>query len=180
MSANVGAPRVTLIAASADWRERLLPMAQEFVDVGEPGGRGADSPWRLALDDFGAYIAAIEDARATPLSGFVAMTTYWLVAGGELVGQSRLRHELNDDLRIEGGHIGYGIRPSERRKRYGSLALELTLQMARARGLERVLITCDDDNVASRKIIGRSGGLFEGAEKSPRSGNLVNRYWISL
>lgn len=168
-----------LVQASATWRAQVLPMAREFIDAGEPAGRGADPPWALAIEDFSAYITATEAARVAPGDGFVAMTTYWLGASdGRLLGQSRLRHELNDALRIEGGHIGYMIRPGERRRGYGTLILALTLGIARERGFEGVLITCDDDNEASWKIIERNGGRLQGLTPSPRSGKPVRRYRI--
>jgi predicted acetyltransferase len=97
-----------------------------------------------------------------------------------MIGITHLRHRLTDPLRKEGGHIGYNIRPSERRKGYGTKILELALDKAREIGLKRVLVTCDTDNVASGKIIRKNGGVFEGESISDRSGKPVSRYWIEL
>ena len=81
-------------------------------------------------------------------------------------------------MMIEGGNIGYAIRPSERRKGFGTLILRLTLEKAKNIGLTRVLVTCDADNVASRKIIERNGGVLAGQVVSEHTGKLVMRYFI--
>ena len=139
--------------------------------------------FRLALKDFGAYVRELEDrSRGGVLpAGWVPSTTFWLVRDGKAVlGSSGLRHRLTSDLKLEGGHIGYDIRPSERRKGYGTKILELTLEEAKEIGLERVLVTCDTDNLASAKIIRKNGGRFEGESISKISGKPVSRYWIDL
>ncbi len=79
-----------------------------------------------------------------------------------------------------GGHIGYRIRPSERRKGYGTLILALTLAEARKLGLPRVLLTCDQDNIASARVIQANGGALASEGYSPQTQTLVSRYWIEL
>ena len=109
------------------------------------------------------------------------MTTYWLVKDNEIVlGESRLRHRLTPALENEGGHIGYAIRPRQRRKGYGTCILRLTLEKARDMGLDRVLVTCDTDNLASARIIEKNGGALAGYGISPQSGIQVSQYWIDL
>jgi predicted acetyltransferase len=105
--------------------------------------------------------------------GRVPMTTYWLFDGERPVGVSKLRHHLNDSLRRVGGHIGYCVRPTERRKGYGTAMLGLTLGKARARGIGRVLITCREDNLPSRRIIEKNGGVLE------RVRDGICHYWIT-
>ena len=90
------------------------------------------------------------------------------------LGFLALRLSLNDKLFVEGGHIGYSIRPSQRRKGLAKLQLELGLAEARKQGLERVLITCDEDNEASRRTILSAGGVYENTI------NRSQRYWIEL
>ena len=97
---------------------------------------------------------------------------------GRIVGMIDLRHRLNDFLAEFGGHIGYSVRPDERRKGYAKRMLELVLQEARARGLKRVLITCDDDNEGSARTIEANGGVFERMAKM--DGEVLRRYWIEL
>ncbi len=114
-------------------------------------------------------------------SGIVPQTTYWLVRDGvRIIGESRLRHYLTPTLRIEGGHIGYFIRYSERRKGYGTQILAHVLEKAREVSLDRVLVTCDTDNIGSARIIRKNGGVLVGEGTSPRTGKPVSQYWITL
>jgi predicted acetyltransferase len=96
-----------------------------------------------------------------------------------VLGTARLRHRLNESLRNAGGHIGYDIRPSERRKGYGNAILAMVLPRARELGLRRVLLTCAADNVASARIIERNGGVLESRGRLPDGRELL-RYWIDL
>ncbi|MEZ5097877.1 MAG: GNAT family N-acetyltransferase [Nocardioides sp.] len=98
----------------------------------------------------------------------------WIADDGDLVGFLAIRHALNDFLREEGGHIGYSVRPSRRREGHATLALALALAEARALGIERALVTCDTDNVASARTIERNGGVLEDVRHGKR------RYWIDL
>lgn len=93
---------------------------------------------------------------------------------GQAVGFLNLRLRLNEHLRGHGGHIGYGIRPSERGKGYGKQQLALALLEAKKLALSPVLITCDMDNAASRAVILANGGVLEDV----RAGK--ERYWIDL
>jgi predicted acetyltransferase len=100
------------------------------------------------------------------------------VVDGELVGRVSIRHVLNDYLTRFGGHIGYGVRPAHRRRGHASEILRQALVIARAEGIDSVLITCDDDNVASAKVIERHGGVLEDIRPEP-GGPAKRRYWIS-
>jgi predicted acetyltransferase len=136
-----------------------------------------------ALSDFVVFMAGIQSLlKGTNLPpNLVPMTTYWLVKDKEIVlGESRLRHRLTPALQNEGGHIGYAIRPAQRRKGYGTCILKLTLEKAREMGLDRVLVTCDTDNLASARIIEKNGGALAGYGISPQSGIQVSQYWIDL
>jgi predicted acetyltransferase len=90
--------------------------------------------------------------------GFVAHTTYWLIENKRLLGVSNLRHQLNDKLRNIGGHIGYSIRPSERKKGYATKLLAATLYEGSKMGIKEFVLTCDKDNVASIKTIRNNNG----------------------
>ncbi|MEK7171371.1 MAG: GNAT family N-acetyltransferase [Patescibacteria group bacterium] len=109
---------------------------------------------------------------------WVPATTYWLVDNDEFVGHINIRHKLNDDLEKIGGHIGYAIRPSARNKGYGGKILELALPKAKEIGLQKVLVTCDESNIASQKIIEKNGGQFQ--DRIPREDKFELRYWIDL
>ena len=100
-------------------------------------------------------------------------------ADGQLVGRVSLRHELNDFLMVVGGHVGYGVRPDFRRRGYATQMLRQTLPIAHRRGIERVLVTCDDDNVASGATIERCGGVPAGVAARSDGRGAERRYWIS-
>lgn len=153
----------------------FLRMAQEWRLQG-------DDRYRSMLDDYEAYLAELrrfEDAATVPPE-WVRCTEFGLEVDGEIVGCSRLRFALNARLELEGGHIGYDVRPSARCKGFGSLMLRLVLVEALRAGLERVLVTADADNAPSLRIIEKSGGVLAGEAASVKSGKLVRRYWIDL
>jgi predicted acetyltransferase len=114
----------------------------------------------------------------------VPTTEYWLIEGDEYggiyIGTFSLRHELNDMFMRFGGHIGYQIRPSQRLRGYGKELLRLGLQKARQFGFTRVLITCDENNLSSQKVIEYNGGQFENSVYIEGSPVQKLRYWIDL
>ncbi|AWV90640.1 GNAT family N-acetyltransferase [Bradymonas sediminis] len=112
----------------------------------------------------------------------VPETIYWLADDDTFVGRFELRHRLDNLADDIGGHIGYSIRPGRRRQGYGAAILKLGLEKAAQRGLSRVLLTCDPDNTASRKIIEKNGGLFEKRIERMIDGVLYCklRYWIEV
>ena len=112
----------------------------------------------------------------------VPQTTYWLIDGEEFIGEISIRHYLTDSLLRYGGHIGYGIRHSKWNLGYGTKMLALALKKAKTMGLEKVLITCDDDNIGSAKVIEKNGGVLENIIKNSIEGKQIytKRYWIDL
>lgn len=114
-----------------------------------------------------------DPATALP-EGRVHSTYYWIAEDDEFVGYLALRHALTPWLLEEGGHIGFAVRPSRRRQGHARRALALALLEARALGLDRVLLTCDEDNDGSRFTIEHNGGVYEDSRNGKR------RYWIDL
>lgn len=112
----------------------------------------------------------------------VPETIYWLVREREFLGRLELRHQLYNPVDDVAGHIGYSIRPSERGRGFGTLILALGLEEASAYGMRRVLLTCDPDNIASRRVIERNGGRLERRIERVIDGVAYNklRYWIEL
>ena len=100
--------------------------------------------------------------------GHVPQTTYYLRLGSLPIGLSKLRHRLTDGLRLQGGHIGYCIRPSERGRGYGDILLSLTLREAARMGIDHALITVDDANVPSWRMVERNRGVCEKKENGIR------------
>jgi predicted acetyltransferase len=111
----------------------------------------------------------------------VPHSTFWLIdSRAEIVAISNLRHALTDYLLRFGGHIGYGVRPSARRRGYATEILRQTLREAHALGLRQLRLTCDKDNVPSARTILRNGGELDDEEFLPAEQRVVSRYWISL
>jgi predicted acetyltransferase len=133
--------------------------------------------------DFAAYLRAITDQRGSirlPTGEVVPFSVFWLAEDDEFIGEAQVRHRLNAYLIKEGGHVGYGIRPGRRRQGYGKLILALALEKCRALGIERALITCMQDNVASARIIEANGGVLENVIDHPAGRGPLRRYWITL
>jgi len=127
-----------------------------------------------------AYLKILEDQRAgTGLPpGWVPATFLVADVAGEIVGRSSIRHALNDVLAREGGHVGYGVLPGHRRRGYATAILRQSLVVARASGVDRVLVTCDDDNVGSIAVIEACGGRLDSTVQAAAGGSPVRRYWI--
>ncbi len=126
----------------------------------------ADEGWRDPArgHDFAAYVQRIlDDALAeTPRpADRVPCTTLWLVEGDEYLGRISVRHRLTPALTRLGGHIGYDVRPSARRRGYATAMLRDALPVANRLGIDPALLTCDADNVASRKVIEHNGGVLQ-------------------
>ncbi len=97
---------------------------------------------------------------------------------GKLVGRVSIRHQLNEFLAQAGGHVGYCVRPGVRRRGYATEILRQGLIVARAVGIENVLVTCDEDNLGSIAVIERLGGTYEDS-RPDRDGSPKRRYWIT-
>ena len=168
-----------------DLRLRPLRLADE--------GAYRDAQVELAADGFGfGFIQAGESfadhvqklerqRRGHDLGGFVEVT--WLIAdvAGQVVGRASIRHQLNDQLAFRDGHIGFAVRPAFRRQGYATEILRQSLVIARSYGVDRALLTCDDDNVASAGVIEACGGMLERLVPSDEAddGVAFRRYWIS-
>jgi len=105
---------------------------------------------------------------------------YWLVENNIFIGQSSFRPQLNEFLKKWGGNIGYGVRPLYKRQGMGKKLLNLTLEYVKLAGLSKVLITCDDDNIGSIKIIEASGGVLEKTVKYEWAEKPLRLYWLSV
>jgi len=133
-------------------------------------------------ENFEAFLQKLRDARdrAKIPPDRVPMSDFWLIDDNEYIGRLSLRHELNEALLLWGGHIGYQIRPSKRMRGYGKEILRSGLIKAKELGLSRVLVTCDEDNIGSRKIIEYNGGQLENIIEVKDSPVRKMRYWIDI
>ena len=166
---------VKLVLPSAEYKESFLEALQEF----HIEGRNLDLDALDLEHDFDSFVrrkAGEPEGKFLP-EGFVPQTDYWLVHGDEYLGHIAIRHLLNDTLMQRGGNIGYAIRPSKRRQGYGTIILKLGLEKAKMLGISRALVTCDKDNIASRQIIEKNGGILEN-ESVGDKGETVLRFWV--
>jgi predicted acetyltransferase len=112
--------------------------------------------------------------------GYVPSTTFWLIEDMEFIGWVQIRHNLAGGLFQRGGHIGYYIRVSKRKMGYGKKILELGLKEAKKLNLEKVSVTCDDNNLGSIKVIESNGGILEDIINLEGASTPTRRYWIEL
>jgi predicted acetyltransferase len=168
-----------LVIPAADFHESFLASHQEWDGAHEDGAGLEGDEDLVTSAGFAAFVEGLLSQETTPpQDGYVTCTYRWIVEDGRYLGSIALRHELNDFLFQYGGHIGYGVRPSARRRGLASWALEQMLGLARQRGHDRVLITCDDDNVGSVRTIEKNGGVLE--DKREHEGSVTRRYWVDL
>lgn len=146
-----------------------------------------EDPWDFALgfDKATSFIDFVrkneEWSRGEHVPpSFVPASFFVGVVDGVIVGRLSLRHKLNDFLSKVGGHIGYGVRPSQRRLGYATAMLSQSLPIAGKIGIKRVLLTCDVGNVASIAVIERCGGVLESVTDDPALQVQKRRYWISI
>ena len=167
-----------LIAPNVEFEESHRSFLKQFQ---ERGDRVHPSIAARPFDNFAEYVAMLSaESRGENIpSNWVANSTYWLVdADNEIVAISNMRHELNDFLLTYGGHIGYGVRPSARKRGHGIEILKQTLLMAKGKGIHRVRVTCAKDNPASEKTILHNGGVFDDEAVMAEHDEVLRRYWI--
>lgn len=170
---------VSLLTPTTDLQEEYLDFYNEWKDSGE-----TMIPWVITKDpsNFPAMVQELLDAHngINLPESWVPDSTYWLVTDhNRIVGVVNIRHSLIEHLFNAGGHIGYGIRPSERRKGYATKLLALSLEKAKQLNITKALIVCDEVNTASEKTILHNGGLRD-EDFIEEDGNVVRRFWIEL
>lgn len=170
------------IFPSIEMTKALKKYRTEFEETGE-FIHGCSSLENFSeINDWLEHLKAYESKETLPNKNFVPSFQYVLydILTREVLGSVSIRTELNEALRQVGGHIGYSVAPSKRRKGYGCFILEEALKKAKNHGLNRVLVTCDEDNVASAKVIEANGGILDSIILDSESNKQVKRYWINL
>lgn len=168
---------IALVLPDHARRDSWLESVEEFAGATLHGyatfGFEADTLRDAAT--FDRWLAREVAQRTEGQGGFVPATVFWIVDDASperVLGSIHLRHELDERLLADGGHVGYGIRPSARGRGVATSALALVVDEARAMGIERLLLVCDADNPASRATIVAAGGELEDVRGT------VERYWI--
>jgi predicted acetyltransferase len=141
-----------------------LALVPSFIAMREACTTAGESPWAgrepLAHDDPYAYAALLNDraaGRNLP-EDWVPADTFWIVNEDEVVGQCDVRHRLTAQLRTVGGHIGYLVHPAHRGRGIATFALRECLAVAARLGIAEALLTCDNANIASIRVIEKCGG----------------------
>ena len=147
-----------LVRPSREYADDFLAMAAEFQAEGDTRFDRA-----LELADVDGYLRMCEDdEQRDDAHALVPQTHFWLVTDGRVLGSCRLRHRLSDSLWRDGGHIGYDVRPSARSRGHATALLALALDEARAIGHPWVLLTIEEENVASIRVAEKNGGTCIG------------------
>lgn len=172
---------IKLVKLSEEYKEQLFEMLDEWESDIEKNNTD-HSPWAIFKNDyhdFDYYLNNIELKEEK--DGKVPDSTFFCLDLDRniFVGAVNIRHYLNEGLLKSGGHIGDGIRPSERRKGYATAMIGLVLEECKKLGINKVLMCCDKDNVGSAKSIQNNGGILEN-EFINEDGVIEQRYWINL
>ncbi|MDE6589524.1 MAG: GNAT family N-acetyltransferase [Oscillospiraceae bacterium] len=172
---------IKLLLPTEGYLDQVWAYRQECLDAGSDMDgcgplRRAESPEQWLAD-----VISYTDPAAVP-EGKVQATQFLSIreSDGKVVGMIQVRHYFNEYLEKYAGHIGYSVRPDERRKGYAKEQLRLALPFCKGIGLDRVLITCEPDNPGSRRTILANGGVYECTVHEPNENMDLERYWIPL
>ena len=168
--------KVKLVKPAPEMEREYFSFAQDWEQSHEE-----ITPYSARLLDrnYAQWLEETIQQKTTVPDNLVPAHTYFLTGeNGVILGAINIRHRLNESLLRSGGHIGYGIRPSERRKGYAEKMLALALPLAKKLGISKALVTCDKQNTGSAKTILHNGGIME--NEISDGGRITQRYWIQL
>lgn len=171
---------IELVLPTEKYKNSYLDAISEFS--GKELTEFEYAPIEEMQENFAKYVEKLRGfAKGIGLpEGYLPHTEFWLVDGDHYIGRLDIRHSLNQHLLDVGGHIGYDVRPSLRGQGYGNKILELGLPKAKELGLNKVLLTCSEGNIASEKIIVKNGGVYEDARFHAGHGVNKKRFWIEV
>ena len=170
-----------LVYPTKKYENKAFEFINEFVSYkSEINGTGG----LYRYDDYDEWLKKLEEDLDIPNipEDKVPANTYFFIrtSDDKILGMINIRHKLNEFLQNEGGHIGYSIRPRERKNGYVTLMLKLGLEKCKELNLKKVLITCDKSNIGSVKVIQNNNGILENEIYSDTFGKVIQRYWINL
>lgn len=168
--------KLKLIKASNQYYKQIKDMLDEWNLTGEKIVPYAIR--RIDYHNFEYYCKNLENKESN--GDFVPNSTFFCLDEDRniIVGAVNIRHYLKESLLLNGGHIGDGVRPSERRKGIATKMIALALDECKKIGIKRVLMVCNKENIASAKSIIKNGGILE--NEIEVNGVIEQRYWIDL
>ncbi len=172
--------QIKLIKPTLKYAKDIMEYRQEFLDCGDSMAGCGDLRECSSVEEWIYGINMVENEETCPKDK-VCSNTYIAIRlnDNKIIGIIDFRHHINHSiLSVWGGHIGFSVRPSERRKGYAREMLRQNLINCKQNGLDKVLVTCDFDNIASKKTIIANGGIFE--KEIMVDGDRIERYWILL
>lgn len=173
--------QLRFIRPTKEYEKQAYEYIQEFIDYNSPiNGVGGLNRY---INNYDEWLKKLEEDRnRIPDEERVPSETFMLIRekDNKLLGIINIRLALNKALLEHGGHIGYSIRPTERRKGYNSYQLYQALKLCNKLDIKKVLITCNKDNIASSKSIKKFGGILENEVIDPTDNILTQRYWINV
>jgi len=177
-----GMEEIKLMLPSIEYGEDIMLFKAEILEAKESDSFAGCYSLQLSenAQQWVDSCKSMENIKTCP-ENFVTSTTYMAVRTSDnlVVGIIELRHHINHPiLGTWGGHIGYSIRPSQRRKGYAKEMLRLCLQKCAERNMDKVMVTCSTENMASEKTIIANGGVYE--KTVPGDGEMMKRYWIAV
>ncbi len=170
-----------LIKGSYEYKDQIIDMLKEWIAYNEQHPETNRSPKAIFKNDYHDFDYYLENLEIREdKNGLVPDSTFFCLDDQRniIVGAINIRHNLNDHLLKYGGHIGDGVRPSERRRGYATKMIRLALKECKKLGIKRVLVVCEKNNVGSSKSIINNGGILE--NEVIEDGKIYQRYWIDL
>lgn len=173
--------KIKLVKPSKEYEQQAKEFIQEFKDNNSKihGVGGLDR----YIDDYDGWIQRVDDhSKGINLGDYVPGNTYFVVRENDnkIIGMINIRHKLNDNLLQHGGHIGYGVRPTERQKGYATQMVYLAIKRCKELGIKKVLLTCNKSNIGSAKVIKNNFGILETEFKEDESDEIIQKYWIDV
>ncbi len=169
-------PDETFLDEIVAYRQEMLDAGSSMDGCGSLKRMSDPREWLDQIDMLASRDTIPEHANWVPSTQFI----YVRAADRKIIGMIQVRHEFNEYLEKYAGHIGYSVRPSERRKGYATAMLRATLPYCREIGLKQVLISCLTDNEGSRRTILANGGVYDATVHEPYENVDLERYWITL
>ena len=169
---------------SLERKEKAIEYINEHVEANStPNGCGGLNRVNhgVTYEEWLEDVLRCEEKAYAESKGLVPGTTYFTIreSDNKIIGMVNFRYYLNEELLRFGGHIGYGIRPTERRKGYSKIQLYMSLKEASKLNIDKIMVSCVDTNIGSEKTIVALDGIYERTEEVEKYGN-VKVYWIDV